>query len=74
MIVDGMTQAEIGKAIRVRRKLLRLTQARLADLASCSKPTVIAAEAGKPTLRMDKLMAILSVLGLSLYVGEEQSS
>jgi transcriptional regulator with XRE-family HTH domain len=54
--------------------LLRLTQARLADLASCSKPSVIAAEAGKPTLRLDKLMAIVSVLGLSLYVGEEQSS
>lgn len=72
MIVDEMTQEEIGRAIRIRRKQVRLTQAQLAELASCSKPSVIAAEAGKPTLRIDKLRSILSVLGLTLAIHPEE--
>jgi HTH-type transcriptional regulator / antitoxin HipB len=67
-----MTPEEIGITIRTRRKQLRLTQGQLAELASCSKPSVIAAEAGKPTLRMDKLRSILSILGLSLSVQPEE--
>ena len=47
---------------------LRLTQERLAELASCSKPSVVAAELGKPTMRLDKLLAILTVLGLSIEI------
>jgi y4mF family transcriptional regulator len=68
MIVDPMNAIEIGQAIRNRRRQLNLSQSSLADLASCSKPFVIAAERGKLTLRLDKLMAILEVLGLSLDV------
>ena len=63
-----MTIDRIGQTIRDRRKQLRLSQSRLAELASCSTPSVIAAEHGKPTIRLDKLLAILSVLGLSLAV------
>ena len=67
-----MTSKEIGQAIRERRRALRLTQAGLAELALCSKPTIIAAEQGKATLRLDKLLAILAVLGLALGVVPEE--
>ena len=68
MIVDFMTTFDIGKAIAERRKDLQLTQAELARLASCSNPSIIAAEAGKATQRIDKLLDILRVLGLTLTV------
>ncbi len=63
-----MTFVQIGRVIRERRKGLRLSQSRLSELASCSKPSVIAAEHGKPTLRLDILLAILTVLGLELDI------
>lgn len=66
-----MNSFEIGEAIRTRRKQLRLTQDQVADLAGCSKPSVIAAEAGKPTLRLDKLISILDVLGLAVRIETE---
>lgn len=65
-----MTPKEIGEKIRQRRKLLRITQGDLARLASCSRPSIVAAEGGKPTLRLDKLLAILHVLGLTLLVAD----
>lgn len=69
-IVDIMTAKEIGDTIQLRRKLLRLTQGDLARLASCSKPSVIAAESGKPTLRLNILLSILNVLGLSIDLND----
>lgn len=63
-----MTAEEIGKHIQRRRKLLGITQGDVARLASCSTPSVIAAEAGKPTLRLHILLSILSVLGLSIQL------
>lgn len=63
-----MNEREIGRAIRARRKLLRMTQEQLAELAGCSKPSIIAAEAGKPTLRLDILMGILRVLNLKVRI------
>lgn len=65
-----MTAKEIGERIQQRRKLLRITQADVARLASCSKPSVIAAESGKPTLRLAILLSILHVLGLSISLNE----
>jgi y4mF family transcriptional regulator len=68
-----MTPKELGQRIKERRRRLGITQADLARLASCSKPSVIAAENGKPTLRLDKLMAILQVLGLRLSVEDREN-
>ena len=67
-----MNEREIGNAIRARRKLLRLTQEQVAELAGCSKPSVIAAEAGKATLRLDILFAILRVLNLRLRIEADE--
>ena len=54
--------------IRDRREALHLTQSELAELARCSTRFVHMAEAGKATLRLDKLLAVLAVLGLGLQV------
>lgn len=45
-----------------------MTQDRLAMLADCSKPTIIAIEQGKPTLRLDNLLRVVKALGLTLEV------
>jgi HTH-type transcriptional regulator / antitoxin HipB len=56
----------LGQQVRERRRSLRLTQDSLADLAGCSTRFVRALEAGKPTVRLDKLLAVLDALGLEL--------
>ena len=68
-----MTAKDIGEAIQKRRKLLRITQGDVARLASCSKPSVIAAESGKPTLRLDILLSILGVLELSIHLNDARN-
>lgn len=60
--------AHVARQVRDRRKSLRLTQDDLADLARCSPRFVRALEAGKPTVRLDKLLDVLDVLGLELLV------
>ena len=63
-----MTSKQIGEQIHERRKRLGITQDDVARLASCSRPSVIAAESGKPTLRLEILLAILQVLGMSIQL------
>jgi y4mF family transcriptional regulator len=74
MIIVKMTSSEIGQKIRERRRQLKINQTDLARLASCSKPSVVAAESGKPTLRLDKLLAILHVLGLSVNIEDSRAA
>lgn len=64
----------IARLVRDRRKALRLTQSDLADLARCSVRTIYALEDGKPTLRVDKLLDVLDVLGLELRVEPRRPS
>lgn len=56
----------LADTVRERRRSLGLRQAELADLAGCSQRFVHTVENGKPSLRMDKLMDLLEVLGLEL--------
>lgn len=58
----------LAELSRQRRKVLRLTQADLAELAGVSERFVRLVEAGKDTVRLDKLRPLLEVLGLSLRV------
>lgn len=51
-----------------RRRALGLRQEDLADLAGVSHRFVQSIEAGKPTIRLDKLTAVLHALGLHLEV------
>ena len=54
--------------VRSRRRELTLTQAQLADLAGVGLAFLYALERGKPTVRLDKVLAVLAVLGLELNV------
>jgi len=58
----------LGDAVRSRRKELGLKQAELAELAGCSARFVHTMEAGKATVRLDKVLDVLDVLGLRLTV------
>ncbi|HAM43564.1 MAG TPA: transcriptional regulator [Propionibacteriaceae bacterium] len=58
----------LAELSRQRRKALRLTQAQLAELAGVSERYVRLVEAGKVSVRLDKLQALLEVLGLRLRV------
>ena len=60
---------QLGEELRARRKLLRLTQAELSALAGCGPDFLYDLERGKPTIRLDKLIPVLEVLGLELKVG-----
>lgn len=62
---DTATWAE---EIRRRRLELGLHQDELAALAGVSTRFVHTLEQGKPTLRLDKVLAVLSQLGLDLVL------
>ena len=57
---------QIGEQIRARRRSLKLTQQELADLAGCSARFLGAVEAGKPGVRLDKVLDVVSALGLEV--------
>ncbi|QDV09644.1 helix-turn-helix protein [Planctomycetes bacterium Poly30] len=65
---DHAFYRSLSTALRERRAALDLNQVDVAELAGCSTRFVHAAEAGKTTLRLDKLISILDVLGLDLAV------
>ena len=56
----------LGQALRAQRKLLGLTQAELARHAGVGLAFLYELENGKPTVRFDKLLAVLEVLGLRI--------
>lgn len=64
------TPAEIGSAVRRARKAAGLRQNDLARLAGVGTRFLIELEAGKPTVRLDKLLAVLAALGIALRVND----
>lgn len=66
---DHPPTAALGAAVRARRRQLGLRQAVLADLAGVGVAFLYDLEKGKPTLRIDKVLAVLGALGLGLTVG-----
>ena len=58
---------QLGRAIRDRRKSLRLTQEELAAVASVTPRLLGEVERGKPTAQLDGVLRILAALGLDLY-------
>lgn len=59
---------EVAQAVRTRRRALALTQIALAQLAGVGADFIYDVEQGKPTLRLDKLLDVLEVLGLQLRI------
>jgi len=56
--------AVLAAAIREQRKLLGLTQEALAQHAAVGLAFLYDLERGKPTLRLDKVLAVLRALGI----------
>lgn len=63
----------IAIAVRQRRKRLGVTQQALAKMAGCGLVFVYNLERAKPSLRFDKLLDVLDVLGLELVVTDGSS-
>ncbi len=62
------TAEDLGKAIRSQRKSGGLTQAETAGLTNVGVRFLSELENGKPTVRLDKLLRVLSALGLQLHL------
>ena len=58
----------LGTAIRDRRRALSLNQAELSNLSGAGLAFLYELEHGKPTVRLDKLLSVLAVLGLELQL------
>lgn len=63
-----MKNLALAEAVERRRKALGITQRQLALLAGCSELFVVNLEAGKATVRLDKLLDVLQTLGLEFHV------
>ncbi len=61
------TPVQLGKAVRDRRKSLRLTQEELAAVASVTPRLLGEIERGKPTAQLEGVLRVLAALGLDLY-------
>lgn len=59
---------DLSKVVRNRREALGLTQKELAEYAGCGVVFIYDIETSKPSVRMDKLVDVLTVLGLALRV------
>ena len=58
----------IGQCVRVERRARGLTQQELGELAGTGLNFVSQLERGKTTVRLDKALAVLKVLGLELQI------
>lgn len=61
----------MGQVLRERRKVLGLRQEELAELAGVSTSFVRFAEHDKNSIRLDKLDAVLHVLGLEFTLARK---
>jgi len=61
-------RTDLAGTVRERRRQLGLRQEDLADLAGVSLRFVQALEAGKPSVQLDRVRAVLDTLGLRLAV------
>lgn len=72
-----MTPAEIGRIVRAARRAQGLRQDQLAGAAGVGIRFLSELERGKPTVRLEKVIAVLDALGCTLRVknpwGEAES-
>ena len=64
--------AELGAEIRRRRKELGYTQAFLAEYAGISASFLSDLENGKETVQINKLMRVVSLLGMDLMIAARE--
>lgn len=64
MVIKDTT--DLAERVKGRRKQLRLTQQDLAELTGISLRAINQLESGESSMGFTKLMAVLSILGLTL--------
>ncbi len=62
------TAATLGRAARIARKQLGLTQPQLALAAGVGVRFIVDLEAGKPTLRLENVLRVMHALGGRLLI------
>jgi y4mF family transcriptional regulator len=60
------TTEQIGTAIRMRRKQLKITQKELAMTCGTGLRFIVDLEKGKPTCQLGKTLQVLQALGLAI--------
>jgi y4mF family transcriptional regulator len=63
-----MTPEQIGNVVRLARVSQRLRQDQLAAAAGVGVRFLIELERGKPTVRLEKVLAVLNALGCHLEI------
>ncbi|OYO01423.1 type II toxin-antitoxin system Y4mF family antitoxin [Enemella evansiae] len=63
-----MEATDVANSFRERRRELGLNQAEAAELAGVSERFLRSLEAGKPTVRLDKVLQVATALGLTVEV------
>lgn len=64
-----MNKQEIGLAIRERRKTLKISQGRLAELAGVAVHTISNLETGKGNGTVETLLKVANVMGYAVRIG-----
>lgn len=62
------TSAQVGAVVRRARRAAGLNQEDLAGLAGVGTRFLIELEAGKATVRLDKVLAVLATLAIDLHI------
>lgn len=62
----------LGETIRTARRRYGMTQTHLAGLAGTGLRFISELERGKPGVALDKVLAVLAVLGLRLQIAEDE--
>ncbi|WBQ05698.1 helix-turn-helix domain-containing protein [Kribbella sp. CA-293567] len=68
------TPHALGAAARGRRRQLHLTQAAVAEAAGVSRAWLTAFEAGKPTVEVGRVLAVVAALGIAVDLRVEEPS
>lgn len=62
-MINIQSTQQLGQALRTARKQLGLTQSELALAAGVGVRFIVDLEAGKPTVRLEKVMRVIEALG-----------
>ncbi len=68
------TPVELGQVVRMRRRAQGLTQTELGQLAVVAPRFIGELERGKPSMHLDKVLALLTVLGIAVSLEYPEAS
>jgi HTH-type transcriptional regulator / antitoxin HipB len=67
--MDIKTVEQLGTAIRIRRKHLKITQKELAMTCGTGLRFIVDLEKGKPTCQISKTLQVVQALGFTIEIG-----